>query len=288
MKARDLLSKDGLAPDVQFTENSENSDLRWIHYRIGENEVYFVCNQKPVEESATAIFRSSNKIPEFWDAVDESIRNANTFTLEDGRTSVPLKFGPNGSMFVVFRSHAKSGQNRELNFPTWQEKQAIDGTWKVSFDPKWGGPEEAVIYNKLTDWTDHSNPEIKYYSGKAVYQTKFNIGYEPKSKPLAIELGQVKDVGIASVTLNGIDLGVVWLPPFRVDISNAIKLGENQLEVMVVNSWRNRLIGDNKLPEDKRLTQTNIKVIEEGKNKWELEESGLLGPIWIKEKIMAN
>ena len=50
---------------------------------------------------------------------------------------------------------------------------------------------------------------------------------------------------------------------------------------MVINSWRNRLIGDSKLPEKEQLTRTNIKVIEEGKKKWELEESGLIGPVKI-------
>ena len=78
------------------------------------------------------------------------------------------------------------------------------------------------------------------------------------------------------------------LRPFRVDISGAVKSGYNNLEVMVVNSWRNRLIGDNKLPEDERLTQTNIKVLDRTINrrrtKWELEESGLLGPVRITEK----
>ena len=288
MKARNILLKDGLAPDVEFIENSEDSDLRWIHYRIGENEVYFVCNQKPIEESATAIFRCSNKTPEFWDAVSGSIREASTFNLEEGRTTVPLKFGPNGSMFVVFRSHAKSSQNEGPNFPTWKEKKTIAGPWKVSFDSKWGGPEEQVLFNKLISWTDHSDLGVKNYSGKAIYRNTFNIGNELAGKPLAIELGEVKDVGMARVRLNGTDLGVVWQPPFRVDVSKAIKSGENNLEVMVVNSWRNRLIGDNKLPENTRLTRTNIKVIEDGKQKWKLEESGLLGPVRITEKIKRN
>ena len=87
------------------------------------------------------------------------------------------------------------------------------------------------------------------------------------------------------MTLNGMDLGVVWRPPFRADISRTAKLGENKLEVMVVNSWRNRLIGDRELPEEQRLTRTNIEVLEHTLNKrqpkWELEPSGLLGPVTL-------
>ena len=97
----------------------------------------------------------------------------------------------------------------------------------------------------------------------------------------ALELGSVKDVGIARVALNGKDLGIVWLPPFRVDMSRAVQPGENQLEVMVVNSWHNRVMGDDALPGDQRVTRTNIRVKKEGRFKWTLEESGLLGPVRI-------
>jgi len=84
----------------------------------------------------------------------------------------------------------------------------------------------------------------------------------------------VRDVGIARVRLNDADLGVVWRPPFRVDVSKAIRRGENELEVTVVNSWRNRLIGDQQLPPEQRRTRTNIRV-----RNWKLEPSGLLGPV---------
>ena len=75
---------------------------------------------------------------------------------------------------------------------------------------------------------------------------------------------------------------MVWRPPFRVDVTKAVKQGENQLEVMVVNSWRNRLIGDRELPEDKRLTRTNINVTKD----WKLEPSGLLGPVSLQTTEM--
>ena len=144
----------------------------------------------------------------------------------------------------------------------------------------------------MTNWVDHKDDGIKYYSGKAVYRTTFNVPKDIADGQLAIELGQVKDIGMTSVKLNGVDLGVVWRPPFRVEISKAIKGGENKLEVMVVNSWRNRLIGDNKLPENKRLTRTNIKVLErtisKRRKKWELEESGLLGPVKIVSPIESK
>jgi len=288
MPARDLLHNNDIASDVTFEDKKMASAINWIHYRIHDADVYFLSEPDGNARSVSAIFRVNGRVPELWDAVDGSIRQANSFNFVDGRTQVPLDFDVYDSIFVVFRKKTKTGRNDGPNFPTWQDKQSISGPWDVIFDPKRGGPKKPVRFDSLTDWTDHSDPGIKYYSGKAVYCTMFNMDEDPAGKPFAIELGQVKDVGIASVKLNGHDLGVVWRPPFRVDISKAVKAGENKLEVTVVNSWRNRLVGDNKLPEDKRLTRTNIKVLErtisKRRTKWELEESGLLGPVRILVK----
>ena len=59
------------------------------------------------------------------------------------------------------------------------------------------------------------------------------------------------DVGVmAQVRLNGKDLGVLWMKPFRLDVSKVLKPGENILEVDVTNLWCNRLIGDEQYPDD--------------------------------------
>jgi len=285
MKARELLEADGLAHDVGFKNKAMASAINWIHLRIGETDVYFLSEPNGRARNVNAIFRVNGRVPELWDAVDGSVRQANTFKLAGGCTQVPLEFGPYDSIFVVFRKKTNTGCQDGPNFPKWRTTQLITGPWDVSFDSKWGGPKDPVRFDTLTDWIDHSDDGIKYYSGKAVYRTTFDMASDLAEQALALEFGEVKDIGIAMVKLNGIGLGVVWRPPFRVDISKAVKRGKNKLEVTVVNSWRNRLIGDSKLPEDQRLTWTNIKVLvrtlSSRQTKWELEESGLLGPVRI-------
>ncbi len=284
MPARDLLQADGVVADVAFQGGGDTSGLDWIHYRIGDADIYFLSELAGKARDVTAVFRSSDRAPELWNPVDGSVREATTYQCADGRTRLPLRLGIFDSTFVVFRDQAGSGRADGPNFPTWQEKQTLAGPWVVSFDPRWGGPDKPVRFERLSDWTDHADPGIRHYSGKAVYRTAFNADKSLVGKTLALELGQVKGVGIGRVTLNGHDLGIVWRPPFRVDVSQALKPGENKLEVMVVNSWRNRVMADHLLPESKRLTRTNIKVVGSGKRKWQAEDSGLLGPVRLVER----
>jgi len=284
MNARELLREDGIAPDLAVTPSA--GDIDWIHYRIGDADVYFLAELAGKARSVDAAFRVDGKTPEIWDAVDGSIREASTYCSEKGVTRLPLELGAFDSLFVVFRKPTTETVRRTAPNPiAWQEAQVINGPWNVTFDSKWGGPAKPVRFDTLTDWSTHEDPAIKHYSGKAVYRTRFTLGKHLAGRPLALELGDVRDVGMARVKLNGTELGTVWRPPFRVNLVKSLKPGTHDLEIMVVNSWRNRLIGDASLPEDKRLTKTNVLVITNGPGKWQLESSGLIGPVKLISQI---
>ena len=155
----------------------------------------------------------------------------------------------------------------------------VEGPWKVSFDPKLGGPAEPVIFEQLADWTSRSEEGVKFYSGTATYRTSFNLQSSMLKSPLILDLGTVH--ALATVRLNGKDLGVVWCAPWRVDISKAAKSGRNDLEIGVVNTWLNRMVGDLALPAEKRVTTIPKRFPPNPKSP--LEPSGLLGPITIQE-----
>jgi hypothetical protein len=98
-----------------------------------------------------------------------------------------------------------------------------------------------------------------------------------KDAVVRLELGEVKN--LAEVSLNGRDLGVLWKPPFSVDITDAVQPGQNLLEVRVTNLWPNRLIGDQHLPENERHTWTTWSPYTADSP---LLPSGLLGPVRIR------
>jgi len=89
-----------------------------------------------------------------------------------------------------------------------------------------------------------------------------------------LDLGKVND--IATVRVNGQDLGTLWLPPYRLDITSAVKPGANTLEVEVVNTWNNRLVGDAALPLEQRRTLLTAPTVRKNSP---LMPAGLIGPV---------
>jgi len=114
----------------------------------------------------------------------------------------------------------------------------------------------------------------------------------------------------AEAKLNGRDLGILWKSPYRVDVTDVLKPGENSMEIRVTNPWPNRLIGDEQFPPDadygtngrlvdwpdwfrngrprpepRRLTFSSWKHF--GKTS-PLLKSGLLGPVLIRTSAVQK
>ena len=197
---------------------------------------------------------------------------------------LPLELPPCGSRFVIFRepaaAHPASAASNETKFSPLQE---LAVAWSVKFDTNWGGPESAQ-FDSLVSWTERAEQGIKFYSGTATYAKTFDYKTENRKQKAEIflDLGNVHE--LAEVRVNGKSCGITWSPPFRVDITAALKPGANSLEVDVVNFWPNRIIGDASLPKEQRRTRTNIRKLTA---KTPLITSGLLGPVRLMEAERA-
>ena len=278
--AREVLLTDGVPPDCQF-QAGPGSQLDYIHRKAGDTEIYFVANRATnAETTMTTAFRVTGKAPELWNPVTGERKFAAGYEQKDGHTHVPLDFAPCGSWFVVFRepasNHLTTAYDNHLNFKTVQQ---ITGAWTVHFDPQWGGPATAQ-FDSLASWPTRTEPGIKFYSGTAVYEKMFTLPSpipDAKSQILFLDLGDVRE--LAEVKVNGQACGIVWCPPWRVEVTKAVKPGVNKLEIEVVNFWPNRIIGDAGLPESQRLTRTNIRKLTA---KTPLEPAGLFGPVTLQ------
>jgi hypothetical protein len=125
----------------------------------------------------------------------------------------------------------------------------------LKFDSAAGGPKVPLNFSKLSSWSQ-GDSSIRYYSGSVVYSKTVEVvsqnGFSISEAWLVLQLIH----NIATVKVNGIDCGTIWTQPYSVDISKAIKEGTNTIEITVTNTWHNRLIGDQLLPEAKRVTWT--------------------------------
>ena len=273
--ARDQLTVLHVEPDFE-SESTDNprAEIHFIHRSSDDAEIYFVANRSTNAATLDCTFRVSGKTPELWDAVSGEHHFAKAYSQSGERTKLSLKLVPCGSRFIVFRepaaAHPASATQNEVEYSTIKE---LGGPWEVAFDPKWGGPPTAQ-FDSLISWSDRPEPGIKYYSGTAIYHKDFEISSVPTNQTILLDLGNVRE--LAEVKVNGQSCGITWAPPFRVDVTGALKAGVNQLQVGVVNFWPNRIIGDQFLPETERFTRTNIRQLT---RRSALMPSGLMGPV---------
>jgi len=224
--------------DCEIPEQTEYS-----HHIIDGNDYYFVANQSYEERELNCKFRVAGKLPEIWNPETGEIAPAENWkTTADGRTEVALNMSEAASVFVVFRKNTNKKGNATA-IPEYKEIAQLDKAWKVSFDKHYV-PKGEITLEKLIPLNKHNDFDVRHFSGTATYLTKFKL--KKKKGTIFLDLGDVQV--IAEIKLNGKALKTLWKPPFRIDISDVVKSGKNELEVKVTNLWVNRLIGDEHFP----------------------------------------
>ncbi len=203
-----------------------------------------------------------------------------------------------------------SGKVLRCEAATLPQALEITGPWLLHFPPGAGAPGHITL-EKLISWSERDEPGVKHFSGTAHYAKGVNVPTEMlgSNRRLYLDLGRVQVM--AQVRLNGLDLGVLWKTPYCVDVTDAVKAGENQLEVTVTNLWINRMIGDEQMPEDSPRNDNGTlrewpQWVREGKpsptgrhtfTTWRLwkadaplQESGLIGPIVLRtvDRLRVN
>ena len=174
------------------------------------------------------------------------------------------------------------GKRRRLDISAAFERRTLTGSWQVQFAPE-SGASERVTFDALADWAQNPAESIRHFSGKATYRKTFAWPASPANageSRVHLDLGEVHD--LSTVRLNGKDLGTLWMAPWRLDISEALRPGENVLEVQVVNTWNNRLAGDAALPAEERQTFLTAPTVKQGAP---LLSAGLIGPVTLEESI---
>lgn len=261
-----------VSPDFAYT-GSENS-LQFVHRKLADGDLYFIDNRSDNPAQVKATFRVAGRAPQLWYAETGNSKPV-SYSIADGRTTVPLTLEPWGTVYVVFRQPT-SETSLTIADPTDRTVASIHGPWKVDFQPGRGAPA-SITMEKLIDWSKSNDPGVKYFSGIGTYTktVQASPGWFSKGAHLWIDLGDVKNLAV--VTVNGKKMGETWHAPYRVDVTSALKPGANQITIEVVNAWVNRLIGDQQ-PGATKYTFADVKPYSADSP---LLASGLIGPVTL-------
>lgn len=299
-------------------------DIFWTHRKTNSADIYFLSNQKLEKRTESLVFRVEGKVPELWNPVNGEIRKQAAFISDTkkGTVELPITLDSGCSVFVVFREKSdhfspivpdsvqpgdqwtrdskgwvlesstagtrnvktQDGGNFSVEISQTPQECEISGSWEVKFDPKWGGPE-SITFEKLESWSNRPEPGVKYYSGEGTYLKTFGISddYVKSDRRLTLDLGEV--FGFVCVKLNGKEIATLWNPPYTFDITDAVKVGENSLEISIVNTWWNRLVGDSQSDAKEKYTFATTHIWNE---KSELLPAGILGPVKLRPTRIVN
>jgi hypothetical protein len=263
------MTLDEALKELKIEPDVISMDALWLHRSIAGADWYFVTAPKGYGIDETLDFRNTGNV-EIWDPVTGTITAAEAVRNGD-RTSVTLDLPKSGCCFVVFRKKGGAPQKTQSIFNS--QFSILNSSWTLAFPDGYGAPSSLHVA-ELKAWKDLDvSDEAKAFSGTVTYSTTFNVGDIKPDMRFSLDLGRVEM--IAAVSLNGKPLRTLWTPPYRVDLTEAVRSGDNTLTVEVTGTWFNRLVYDAGQPEEMRKTWTIS-----GPSKDEaLRESGLLGPV---------
>ena len=169
------------------------------------------------------------------------------------RPDVQLRRLPDGTLQATawtngaLRLTAANGATQTLRADGLPAPVEVKGPWTVRFPADSGAPA-AVEFPELMSYTKSQDEGVKYFSGTSTYRREVTLPESFAGRPVLLDLGTV--MVMARVVVNGADCGLLWQPPYRVDVTRHVRPGRNTLEIQVTNRWVNRLIGDEQKPDD--------------------------------------
>ncbi|MCF8222056.1 MAG: hypothetical protein K9J25_02835 [Bacteroidales bacterium] len=282
LTATRLLENDDIPGDFTYRANP---DLDFIHRQLADGHAYFVRNGSDIHYSGECIFRQNDMFPQIWDPSDGEQVSIENFSEEGGRISIPIDLAPGGSLFVIFTENRRPDIRTSKSLSVVRQEE-ISGPWSIYFPEGWGAPGE-VLFNNLISWTDSEIDGVKYFSGTACYSKTLNINPDQlkEDRRIFIDLGKVRD--LAEVFIDGQSAGILWKEPYKLDITDYIAGGENDLDIEITNMWVNRLTGDMLSETGETYCRTNHPYVRNdnwaggGDETYRIQDSGLMGPVKI-------
>ncbi|HUT28676.1 MAG TPA: glycosyl hydrolase [Sedimentisphaerales bacterium] len=280
---------------------------------VDGRDLFYLANTVPYARRLVVNLRSRQSDPMIFQALNGSVsRPVACQKLSDGRTQLALDFAAAGSLFIVFNfgtpdfkvpasvqpqlnkllepgaNNTKVSIHTPMAIPLEWTRRAdgrcvkwadatisLKGPWKVTLQSPFEDEKPHTFeMSQLQNLAQSEDDRVKYHSGTATYVLAFKCDADwlRDADDVILDLGNVYN--IADVIINGNQPAYgLWAPPFRVNVKDALRAGDNLLTVKVTNAWHNRLLADAPLkPEERRTWST---VYPTGQPR----PAGLIGPV---------
>lgn len=274
-------------PDVSFSPKAP--EIGFIHRRLADGDLYFIANTSNHSVQTQAQFRSATSNAEWWDPFTgrtSRIRNA---------AQIEIALQPYESRLIVFASDV-SKEEAETTSDTQSKCIDLSSEWKLTFT----GLNQTITMAKLHSWTDEE--PFKYYSGIVRYTKTIDIPAGILGSSLVLDFGEGTPVPIpdplptfnmrayldspvreaAEVYVNDQRVGVVWHPPYSIDLAKWLKPGKNELTIIVGNTAINSLAGQ-ALPDYRLLNDRyGERFVPQGMDHLQPLPSGIVGRLQLR------
>ena len=270
-------------PDVVFSPKAPV--IGFIHRQLGGGDLYFLANTSNQPLRVLAKFRQAAKYAEWWDPFTGWV------TPVENAARIELSLQPYESRLIFFTNSVIKPE------PVWvsdPDSKVIDLStdWNLIFS----GLNQTSHMATLHPWSDEE--PFKYYSGQVTYEKTIDLPADLSSRTsLVLDFGEGTPVAkpdplptfnlraylegpvreAVEIFVNGQRAGVVWHPPYAIDLSAFLKAGKNDLRLVVGNTAINSLAG-RALPNYRLLNDRyGERFIPQGMDNLQPLESGLVG-----------
>ncbi|HEY1901465.1 MAG TPA: glycosyl hydrolase [Terracidiphilus sp.] len=286
--------KSHLNPDI--TLSLPTPEIGFIHRKLSDGNLYFVCNTSNQTKHVRAQFRDTARHAETLDPFTGAVDG-----LPDPG-NIALDLEPYESRLIFFSDAATAAKPQPERGET--VRADLSRQWKVTF----GETGISLDMDRLESWS--SDARTKFYSGQATYRKSFDLPVQslkhearywldfgpgtreslstPAGKPnmWAYLEGPIREA--AQVYVNGRLAGVVWHPPYRLDVTQFLQPGRNDLRILVGNTAINTLAGQ-PLPDYRLLwDRYGMLFVPQDMENLAPLPSGILGPVTLMESLPAN
>lgn len=242
------LKNEGISDDV--IADVEDTNLRQYHYRKYDSDIYFLMNVSLSDTVDCVITLPKADSYGFYDAMEDVITS---FVPVDGKTHISIK--PYNSIILI--TNPKDAKARIEQATPEDHRITLD-----SFDLqlKQIGSKDIKI-EKAFKLTPVSNI-YKDFAGELIYTTAFNLDTVPEA---AVFHAQYV-FECMTVIVNGKEVGKKIIPPYELNVTSALKAGENTIEIRVSTT---------------ALRDANTKPGIFGKERTILEPTGMFGEVYL-------